>query len=106
MRKSNIAVLHFICFTLCFIVVHSGFIPYIPKNRDPGDTCVLRQQCIRPANVSFDDSECPDVTKIKNPQIEYFAPTVITDPSGNAQKNLESACPFLDTSKPLCCNKD
>jgi hypothetical protein len=74
----------------------------------PGDTCVLTQNCRRdPGDPPMDQSPCPhgaDPTQLNNPQIEYFKPRpFLREDSKDA---FALICPGYDRDANLCCNDD
>ena len=76
--------------------------PYVPPKPLPGQTCILRQECLdRPEDKNMSDSTCPSTSKINNPQIVYFEPKPLYRPD-----NLKLVCPYIDGTQPVCCNDD
>lgn len=61
--------------------------------------CIAQSQCVRtPAQVG---KPCPDPAVVTVPTNVTYAPAPMATPS-----LLETPCPFLDGSQPVCCDDD
>lgn len=62
-------------------------------------TCIGKQECYRTAAQT--GKTCPDPAVVTVPTNTTYEPSLITTPS-----LLETPCPFIDASVPLCCSDD
>mmetsp|Transcript_23148 Transcript_23148/g.17562 ORF Transcript_23148/g.17562 Transcript_23148/m.17562 type:complete len:319 (+) Transcript_23148:16-972(+) len=69
---------------------------------EPGQTCVLSQQCKR--TDSQKGADCPDPSDTTVPALEYYEPALLKTEKGKAA--LRNACPFMDAEAVSCCTDD
>ena len=70
--------------------------------QQPGETCDIRQHCIRTEEQK--DDPCPNPKNTLNPEIGFFTPQNLS--SQDVKDAFYKICPFIDADQPLCCNDD